>query len=174
MGVAEQLDFASSPPNGVQRAIQRVAASRLGSWLLSKTLHHVDRPMMRISKGRASLPRLVGGLPVITLTTTGAKSGLSRDTPLLGIPIHPDLAVVGSGWGMEPTPAWVHNLRANPAARVRYQDRAVDVRARVPAPDEVDRIWESARHIYPGYAVYPARASHREIAVFVLEPAVSV
>lgn len=169
MGVAEHLDFTVSPPNVVQRVMQQVAASRVGSWVFSKTLHHVDRPLMRLSKGRASLPGLVGGLPIITLTTIGARSGMPRQAPLVGIPIGSELAVIGSGWGMEPTPAWVHNLLADPAATVQYREHIIHVRARRPTPGEVDRIWDSARRVYPGFAAYPIRASHREIAVFVLE-----
>lgn len=169
VGLAEQLDFAYSPPNAFQRSMQRAAASRLGSWVFSKTLHHVDRPLMRVSKGRASLPGLTGGLPIITLTTIGAKSGVPRNAPLVGVPIGSELAVIGSGWGMEPTPGWVHNLLANPAATIQYRERIVPVQARRPTPGEVDRIWDSARRVYPGFAAYPVRASHREIAVFVLE-----
>lgn len=173
VGVTKHLDFTVSPPNLVQRVMQQFAASRVGSWIFSKTLHHVDRPLMRVSKGRASLPGLMGGLPIITLTTIGAKSGLPREAPLVGIPIGSDLAVIGSGWGMEPTPAWVHNLLANPAATIRYRERTIHVQARRPTADEEDRIWESARSVYPGFAVYPVRASHRQIEVFVLELAPS-
>lgn len=124
---------------------------------------------MRVSNGRVSLPGLTGGLPIITLTTIGAKSGLPREAPLVGIPIGSELAVIGSGWGMEPTPAWVHNLLANPAATIRYRERTVHVQARRPTAEEADRIWESARRVYPGFAVYPVRAAHREVTVFVLE-----
>lgn len=169
MGLAEHLDFTVSPPNFVQRVMQQIAASRVGSWIFSKTLHHVDRPLMRVSNGRASLPGLTGGLPIITLTTIGAKSGLPRSAPLVGVPVGSELAVIGSGWGMEPTPAWVYNLLANPAATIHYRERMVQVQARRPTPGEADRIWESARGVYPGFAVYPVRASHREITVFVLE-----
>lgn len=153
--------------------MQRAASSRFGSWLFSKTLHHADLVLLRVSKGRTSLPELTSGLPVISLTTIGAKSGMPRTMPLLGIPVGSDLAVIGSGFGMKPTPAWVHNLLADPAATVQYRERIVEVRARKPTPDAADQIWESARTLYPGYAVYPERASHREISVFILEPAVT-
>jgi len=150
MGVLSELGYAVKPGNAAQRVTQRLGASRPGSWMFQKTLYAIDRPLFRMSKGRLSGPGLLAGLPVIMLTTTGARSGLPRPMPLMGIPMSDDLAVIGSNYGQERTPGWVHNLLANPAATVEYRDRSVEVTA--------------------GYATYRERASHRVIRVFGLEP----
>ena len=65
--------------------VQKVASSRPGAWLYARTLHHVDRVVFKLSGGRATVTSALGGLPVVLLTTTGAKSGLPRTLPLLCI-----------------------------------------------------------------------------------------
>jgi deazaflavin-dependent oxidoreductase (nitroreductase family) len=161
------------PSNAAQRMMQKVAASAPGSWAFQKTLYAVDRPLFRASKGRWSVPGVLAGLPLIMLTTTGAKSGLPRTMPLVGIPMGDDMAVIGSNYGQEHTPGWVHNLLANPAATVAHRDCSLEVAARQATDAEADEAFEIAARIYPGYAKYRARASHRVIRVFVLEPATS-
>ena len=174
MGVLSELGYGLKPANAVQRVTQKVAASKPGAWAFQKTLYAIDRPLFRASKGRWSGPGLLAGVPVIMLTTTGAKSGLPRPMPLVGIPIGDDgddLAVIGSNFGQEHTPGWVHNLLANPAATVAYRDRSVDVTARPATDAETDQAFEVGARFYPGYATYRERASHRTIRVFILDPA---
>lgn len=166
MSLIDALGYRHRPPNGAHRAVQAVAASRPGAWTLAKASPPVDRWAFRISDGRWTATSALAGLPVLLLETTGARSGQPRRTPLVGIPHDDDLAVIGSGYGQRATPAWVHNLRARPIAAVRYRAATVDVvaaEAGDPAP-----IWERARATYLGFGVYPERAAHREIAVFVL------
>jgi deazaflavin-dependent oxidoreductase (nitroreductase family) len=103
------------------------------------------------------------------LTTIGARSGESRTVPLLGIPINDDLAVLGTSFGQQKTPAWVHNLIAHPVAVVSNGERRVEVTARPAAPGEETEIWERAALVYPGYSNYAVWASHRDLRVFVLE-----
>jgi deazaflavin-dependent oxidoreductase (nitroreductase family) len=108
---------------------------------------------------------------VIMLTTTGAKSGEPRSMPLVGIPLDDELAIIGSNYGQAHTPGWVYNLEADPSATVAYRDRSVAVTARRATDTEADRTFEVAATFYPGYGKYRARASHRTIRVFFLEPA---
>ncbi len=171
MGVLSELGYVVEPANAAQRVTQKIAASGPGSWVFQKTLYVIDRPLFRASKGRWSGPGLLAGLPVIMLTTTGAKTGLPRQMPLVGIPMGDDMAIIGSNYGQEPTPGWVYNLLANPAAAVAHRDRSVEVIARPATEAETDEAFDNAARIYPGYAKYRARASHRTIRVFVLEPA---
>lgn len=171
MGLMDDLGYEVKPANGVQRAMQHVASSRPGAWVFSKTLHLVDRPLHRMSKGRVTVPSLVAGLPVIMVTTTGRKSGEPRTMPLLGIPTGDHLSIIGSNFGQASTPGWVYNLEHDPAVEVGYGERLVAAVAR-PADDaEADRTFEQAGAIYPVYLKYRDRAAHREIRVFVLEPA---
>ena len=168
MSVLDELDYTVKPANAAQRVTQRIAASGPGAWLFQRTLYPVDKLLYKRSKGRVTVPGLMAGLPVIMLTTTGAKSGEPRSMPLVGIPLDDDLALIGSNYGQKRTPGWVYNLEANPEATVSYRDRSVEVVARPATDAEADRAFEIAAGFYPGYGKYRARASHRTIRVFVL------
>jgi len=164
MGVLDELDYVLKPANAAQRVTQRIAASGPGAWVFQRTLYPVDKVLYKRTDGRLTVPGLMAGLPVIMLTTTGAKSGEPRSMPL-----GDDLAVIGSNYGQQRTPGWVYNLETDPAATVSYRDRSVEVTARAATDAEADEAFEIAASFYPGYGKYRARASHRTIRVFVLE-----
>ena len=171
MGLVHDLGYDAKTPNGFQRITQRVASSRPGAWLFSRTLYPVDKALFKVTGGRLTVPGLMAGLPVIMLTTTGARSGKSRTMPLLGIPVDDDLAVIGSNYGQMSTPGWVYNLEADPSATVGYRDRTVAVTARLADDNETDQAFALAASVYSGYPKYRTRASHRAIRAFVLESA---
>ncbi len=169
MGLVQELGYRPRRANVLQRASWLFASSRPGAWLFSKTLHHVDRVLMRVTRGRLSVPGLLAGLPLITLVTRGARSGRLRESPLLGVPFGDDLAVIGTSFGQRATPAWWFNLRADPEVSVRHRAREAKARAR--EADEAERaaIWERARGLYAGYEAYARRITGRPIHVVVLE-----
>ena len=169
MSVLDELGYVLEPANAAQRVTQRIAATSPGAWVFQRTLYPLDKVLYKRTGGRRTVASLMAGLPVIMLTTTGAKSGEPRSMPLVGIPIDGDLAIIGSNYGQQRTPGWVYNLGADPAATVSYGDRTVDVTARAASDTEADRAFEIAATFYPGYGKYRARASHRTISVFVLE-----
>ena len=171
MGLLRDLGYRVKPPNRLQRVMQRFASSRPGAWLFSKTLYPVDKVLFRQTGGRLTLPSLTAGLPMVMVTTTGAKSGKPRTMPLLGIPVGEELAVIGSNYGQEATPSWVYNLEADPSATLTYRDRTVAITARRADEDETDQAFDLAAGVYRGYAKYRTRADHRVIRVFILEPA---
>lgn len=154
-----------------QRAMQRVAASRPGSWLFSHTLHHIDRVLMGVTGGRASIPGLLAGLPVIRLTTTGAKSGKQRTLPVLGLPDGDKWVVVASNWGQDHHPSWYYNLTANPQVTVTHRDRSAEYVAREATEDEWETYWDQATDLYVGFEPYQRRSGDRSIPIVVLEPA---
>jgi deazaflavin-dependent oxidoreductase (nitroreductase family) len=161
------VDYASANP--IQKAIRRFASSGPGSWFFARVLHHVDKPVFRLSGERFTLTSLLAGLPMAMLTTTGAKSGKPRTVPVLGLPTPDGLAVISSNYGQERHPSWYHNLRASPEGRVSVRNDARPFRAVEAEGERRDRIWQQALEIYPGFATYEKRASHRRIAVWVLE-----
>ena len=66
---------------------------------------------------------LFTGLPLITLTTTGAKSGRPRSVPLVGVPYGERLILIASNWGQAKHPAWYHKvLKAHPEVKVDGRD----------------------------------------------------
>lgn len=162
-------EYASA--NALQRGIRRFASSGPGSWLFARILHHVDRPVYRLSGGRHTLASLLSGIPVVMLTTTGARSGKPRTIPVLGLPSSEGLVVIASNFGQERHPAWYYNLRADPTGEVAVDGQERRFRAVAAQGERRQRIWQEGLRVYPGWSQYEKRASHREIAVFVLEPA---
>lgn len=166
--MAEPLTFERA--NAVQKALRRLAASGPGAWLFARVLHPIDRPVYRLTRGRHTFANLLSGIPVVLLTTTGARTGRPRTVPVLGLPTADGLAVIASNFGQQHQPGWYYNLRANPEGSVTADGRTRQVRAVEAEGDVRRRIWEEGLGIYPGWAQYERRASHRRIAVFVLEP----
>ena len=157
--------------NAFQRGLRRFASSGPGSWLFARILHRIDRPVYRLTRGRHTFASLLSGLPVVMLTTRGAKSGLPRSVPVLGFPTEDGLVVIASNYGRERHPAWHHNLRAHPEGEVTVDGVTRRFRATEAEGERRERIWRAGRTIYPGWSTYARRAPHRRIAVWVLEPA---
>ncbi|MET7717149.1 nitroreductase family deazaflavin-dependent oxidoreductase [Streptomyces sp. NPDC005407] len=109
------------------------------------------------------------GMPVIILTTRGAKSGKIRKSPLMRVEHEGRYAVVASLGGAPKHPVWYHNVVAD--QRVELQDGPVrkDMKAREVTGDEKALWWERAVAAYPDYADYQKKTD-REIPVFVVEP----
>jgi deazaflavin-dependent oxidoreductase (nitroreductase family) len=110
------------------------------------------------------------GLPVILLTTVGAKSGKLRKTPLMRVEHDGVYAVVASQGGAPTHPVWYFNIQANPHVELQDGPRKWDLTAREVTGDEKAVWWERAVAAYPPYAEYQTKTD-RQIPVFVLEPA---
>jgi deazaflavin-dependent oxidoreductase (nitroreductase family) len=164
------MALAFDQANPVQRVLRRFAASGPGSWLFARILDHLDKPVYRMTRGKHTFASLVSGLPVVMLTTTGAKSGQRRTVPLLGLPTPRGMAVIASNFGQARHPAWYHNLRANPRGELSVRGRTERFRAIEVDGDERDRIWQQGLAVYPGWSQYEVRAADRKIRVLVLEP----
>jgi hypothetical protein len=68
------------------------------------------------------------GANLLLLTTTGAKSGQPRLTPLAYFTIDGKMIIIGSKAGADTNPGWVHNLRANPRAYIEVGRAGPDLR----------------------------------------------
>jgi deazaflavin-dependent oxidoreductase (nitroreductase family) len=171
MNLAEQLGYQLPEPNTLQRAVRRFAYSAAGAWILARTTPAADRLLLRLTGGRAALARMLAGIQVLTLITTGARTGRERRTPLLGIPAGAGIAVIGTQFGQPGSPGWHHNLRAHPRARIGFEGTEVAVTARTATSTEREEVWARAVRYYPGYAAYARRIRGREIPIVVLEAA---
>ncbi|WP_369255146.1 nitroreductase family deazaflavin-dependent oxidoreductase [Streptomyces sp. R35] len=109
-------------------------------------------------------------LPVVILTTLGAKSGKIRKTPVMRVEHDGTYAVIASMAGAPTHPVWYHNAVADP--RVELQDGPVrqDMLAREVTGEEKAVWWARAVEAFPDYAEYQKNTT-REIPVLVLEPA---
>ena len=171
MGLAADLDYHHSTANPAQRACRWLGGTRVGGWFFSRTLRHLDDLVGRLSRGRHSAPGLLTGIAVLDLTTTGRKSGQRRTTHLIATPYAGDLALLGTNFGQESTPAWALNLEAEPRATVSYRGRDQDVVARPATDAEAEEVFALAATFYVGYRNYRQRVGERRrIRVFVLEP----
>ena len=154
-----------------QRVMQHISASAIGAIVFSKFLHYVDPPLMRISKDRLSIPSLLTGLPVVILTSTGAKSGQARTKPVIGIPDGDNVVLVASNWGQRRNPAWYYNLQANPVAELEFGGHSGTYIAReVTEPDEYQRLWQKTAEVYIGFNKYQQRTGNRKIPIMMLVP----
>ena len=169
MSLAADLSYEFRPANPVQRGLQALVASRPGAWVFARVLPHLDSLVLRLSGGRHTVPGLLAGLPVVQVTTTGRRSGLPRQTHLIGIPYTDTLALLGTNFGQHDTPAWVHNLEADPRAVVAYRGSSVDVVARPADEEEAEQVLRRSEELYVGYRRYQSRLGHRRLRVFVLE-----
>lgn len=170
MSLTDTLQYRVPHPNAVQRAMWRVTSSRPGAWFFAKTQHHLDKAVVRLTRGRLTVAQLVAGIPVIYLATTGARTGKRRVMPLLGVPTDDgQLAVIGTRFGQHGTPAWYFNLMAGGPAEVEFRGRSAPVKAREAAGEEWDALWARGRQMYAGYEVYARRIKDRAVHIVVLE-----
>jgi deazaflavin-dependent oxidoreductase (nitroreductase family) len=163
--------YAFRQANWFRRLMRLSGAVPPISWLYARTLHHLDRAVYRLTRGRATFVSLVTGLPIVMLTTTGAKSGRRRTLPLVALPNGDRMVIIASNYGQERNPSWYYNLRANPRARITLDGVTREVVARELEGEEREREYARGIEIYPGWTQYRERASHRKIPVMELTPA---
>ncbi len=153
--------------------VQIIASSSFGAWVFSHILHHFDLMLLKLTRGRAAVANLLAGMPVVMLTTIGAKSGLPRTLPLLFIRNEQNptrFALVASNWGKTHYPAWYFNLKANPRASCALPDHAGDYIAHEASGEEYDLFWQYAVNTYIGYPLYKQRVGKRHIPIMVMTP----
>ncbi|MDZ7784548.1 MAG: nitroreductase family deazaflavin-dependent oxidoreductase [Halioglobus sp.] len=118
--------------------------------LLKRIVPPLDRALLRVSRGWVNTAMQ----SVVLLETVGARSGRTRAVPMLCMPLGGDIVVVGSNWGKRSDPAWLHNLRANPIARVHYRGYVGPVRASEATGEERQDLWRRLVRFNPQYARY--------------------
>lgn len=111
------------------------------------------------------------GADILLLTTTGAKSGQPRLTPLVYRPDGERILIIDSYAGAPKHPAWFLNLRANPTVTVEVGDGTTIDRYEATAsilPDaERDAAWATIAAEMPGFAEYQEKTD-RVIPVIAL------
>lgn len=150
----------SSP---LRRPMVALSCTRAGSWLV-RSLTPFDRWLLLRSSGRFTALGPLGA-PVLLLTTTGAKSGLPRVSPLLYARDGDDLIVVGTNFGQERHPAWTGNLLAHPEAVVTIGGQEVAARAELLTGSQAERAFALMTEVARTYTEYKSRTA-REIRVF--------
>lgn len=130
-------------------------------------VNRAHRGLLRVSKGR--LLNRIGAMPVVTLTTTGRRSGEPRQV-LLTSPIHDNdrVVLVASKGGDAHHPAWYLNLMAQPNVTVSIGGTDKRMVAREASAEEKAEMWPTIVAAYKGYQGYQDRTD-RDIPVIVCE-----
>jgi deazaflavin-dependent oxidoreductase (nitroreductase family) len=149
------------------KAVVKMAGSKTFMRVGPKVVPHVDRFLHKVSGGKVISSG--GMLPSLVLTTTGAKTGQRRTTPLATKPEGDGWYVVGSNFGRDSHPAWTANLMKNPDAEVSFKGTSTPVRAHLLTADEKAMAWPRLVEFWPNYNVYTER-SGRDLRVFRLDP----
>ncbi|MGA9747529.1 MAG: nitroreductase family deazaflavin-dependent oxidoreductase [Nocardioides sp.] len=109
------------------------------------------------------------GLPVVIVTSLGARSGKIRKTPLMRVEHDGRYALVASQGGAPKHPTWYFNLRSHPVIELQDGAARQELAVRQVEGDERAEWWERAVAAFPNYARYQEK-TEREIPVFVAEP----
>ena len=104
---------------------------------------------------------MFAGAPMILLTTTGAKSGQRRTTPLVYLPDDDRFIIIASKGGAPAHPAWYHNLVAHPETTVEVGTETIPVTAVVVTGEERDRLYAKQAALRPAFGEYQAKTTRR-------------
>lgn len=107
------------------------------------------------------------GMPLLLLTTTGARSGRRRATPLTYLPDGGRYIVAAAGAGTPGHPAWYHNVVAHPDVTVEVGGETFAATAATAAGAERESLYERCAAEYPQLVDYQARTS-REFPMVII------
>jgi deazaflavin-dependent oxidoreductase (nitroreductase family) len=117
---------------------------------------------------RSKTDRPLEGRPLLLLTTTGARSGQRRTTPMMYIPDGDRHIVIASNIGAPTHPDWYRNLVAHPEVTVEVGSETFDAAAIVLEGMPRQHLWTRIIELYPFFDKHQAKTT-RQIPVIVLE-----
>lgn len=147
-----------------RRVVNWFSATRAGSWMVKHLASRIDPVLFRWSKGRVTSTGKPT-LPMLALTTTGARTGLPRTVQLAFHRDGDELLVVASAMGQERHPAWRYNLDAHPDVTVLVRGEEYPATASVLTPEEKATRWDAIATTIPQLRVYERRTD-RTIRVY--------
>jgi len=154
----------------LRKIVGALFSNAAGTAVARRMLPALDRLFLALSRGRVTFTGFVE--PTIVLETVGARSGQTRQNPLLYVRDGERFVVAGTNFGQASHPAWSGNLLAGPDAVVIHRGRRVPVRAEPITDDsERSRLWKQLDAIYIGFRRYrEVTADIREVRMFALVP----
>ena len=111
-----------------------------------------------------------GLLPTLLLTTRGRRSGAPRIAPLIYGEADGAYVIVASKGGAPESPAWLHNLVADPTVHLQVGEEKFSATAAVATGSEREQLWDLMVDVYPPYADYQQKTT-REIPIVTLRRA---
>lgn len=133
-------------------------------WWIEHVASRLDPLLFKATGGRLTSfgPPAV---PMLTLTTTGRRSGQPRSVHLACVEDGPDHLVVASAMGQEKHPAWRYNLDANPRVDVQARGERFPARATALSDAQKQAVWSRVKQAIPQIEVYESRTD-RNIRVY--------
>jgi deazaflavin-dependent oxidoreductase (nitroreductase family) len=125
-----------------------------------------------VSEFRENAGRVGGmfeGAKMLLLHHTGAKSGTERVAPLVYLPDGDHYVIFASKGGAPENPAWYHNIKAKPDAKIEVGEETVEVEVQEAQGNERERLYAAQVAVMPQFAEY-AEKTDRLIPVLVLSP----
>lgn len=166
--------------NGIPRVdprARRPAWKRAVHWFTATkpwaAVHRMIAAPLEVPIMKATGVRLSSfAVPVAVLTSTGARSGQRRETPVTYFTDGDDVILIASNYGGARHPGWCYNLLAHPECELRIGEHGGRFVARETTGADHDRLLALAAELYPGYGKYAQRtAGIRTIRVLRLTPA---
>jgi deazaflavin-dependent oxidoreductase (nitroreductase family) len=108
------------------------------------------------------------GMPLLLLTTTGAKTGRALTKPLAYTKDGDRIAVIASFAGSPRNPAWYDNLVANPTVTLEIGSESFQAKAVITTGDERQRLFKTQAELMPIFNDYQKKTT-RQIPVVVFE-----
>lgn len=146
------------------KLVNRLSATRPGSWAIVHLASKVDPTLFRLTNGRFTITGKPT-LPQLTMTTVGRKSGAPRAVQLAYHRDGDDYLIVASAMGAERDPAWRYNLEANPDVDVQVRGRTFKAHATILTDDEKAPLWPAIAGTIPQMHTYVERTD-RNLRVF--------
>lgn len=120
----------------------------------------------RANGGKVGGP--LAGAPVLLLTTTGAKTGRQRISPLVYLSEGGRIYVFAGNRGAPTNPSWYHNLVAHPDVTVELGAETFEASATVVESAEADRLGNIQVQRIPSLAELQAKIT-RKVPVVLLD-----
>ena len=106
-----------------------------------RKVNRFEAPVIKATNGRL---KLSPNLPMVVLTSLGARSGEHREVPLAYFTDGGDVILIASNYGGARHPAWYHNLRAHPECQLYIGRRGGSFLAKEAVGADRDRLYELA------------------------------
>ena len=161
-------DVDPTAPSLPRRLAVAFVRTKPGKWMLREVAPRLDPPLLRLTRGRLSSTLVTPGL---LLTTTGAKSGLERVTPLTYFTDGDRVILMASNYGGTRHPGWYHNIKAHPEVTATAGGYHGRFTAEEVTGAERDRLWSLAKQFIAAYGDYELTSGDREIPIVALTPA---
>ena len=119
----------------------QLGSTKAGLKVWQKVAAPIEAPIIKATRGRV---RLNIAVPIVVLTSVGARSGKRREVPLAYFTDGDDVILIASNNGGERHPGWYHNLTAHPECELHIGPRGGSFVARETTGADRDRLYALA------------------------------